>query len=130
MIDYMHFDTYDYMTLVEKYDDEFAYGTFLDVFRRDISKEEMQEMIAEPPKEDGGREQHIEAACLAATVEELCKIYGLQFPKWIVDPNYILEEPYYGLGTFPEYENFLRETSLPAFKKRNIFLGDNVMSRA
>lgn len=130
MIDYMHFDTYDYMTLVEKYDDAFAYGTFLDVFRRDISKEEMQEMIEEPPKEDGSREQHVEAACLAATVEELCKIHGLQFPKWIADLNYILDEPHYGFGTFPEYEKYLRETSLPAFKKRNIFLGDNIMSRA
>lgn len=129
MIEKTIFYTKDFLRIVDQTTFEFSYGTFLDVFRQTRNIELKKEMINLPPVENGSIEHHIYAASLAATVEELCKEFSMEIPDWVFLSNYVLEEPYYHGVTMPDYQKFLQENSLPAFKKRNIFVGDNVMSR-
>lgn len=107
-----------------------AYGNFLDFFYYSMSNEERAAAIAKPPI---GEERHpIDAAKLAATVERLCHLYDLDVPEWVMDDKYILPEPYFGepYPRIEEYRTILAQESLPEFVKRNLFLGDNCMSRA
>lgn len=129
MIVKMTFYTRDFLKIVDSTSFEFSYGTFLDVFRQTKNIELKKKMIAHPPVENSSVEHHIYAASLAATVEELCKEISIEIPDWVFLPQYILKNPYYHGVTNPDYQRFLEKNSLPSFKKRNIFVGDNVMSR-
>lgn len=123
------FYTKDFLKIVDQTTFEFSYGTFLDVFRQTKDLSLRKEMLSEPPVENGSIEHHIYAASLAATVEELCIEFNIEIPDWVYLSEYVLEEPYFHGVTMPDYQKFLQENSLPSFKKRNIFVGDNVMSR-
>ena len=118
--------TKDYLEYV-KVDRYAAYGNFLDRFR-ECNNKGRQRLIAERP--EAHPDYHVDLAILAATVEVLVKEYGLSMPKWVSDPIYIQEEPYYGGAENPDYQMFLEKTALPEFAKRNLFLGDNCMNRA
>lgn len=117
--------TKDYMSAVAQ-DRYAAYGNFLDRFKW-LSNEERQEVIKDPP--DNSKNNMEAAAVLAATVERLAKQYGIEVPEWVYDKKYTLRKHYYGSAISKEYRRFLRETALPEFAKRNLFLGDNVMDR-
>lgn len=109
-----------------KYNEELAYGNFLDRFRS-CTKAEQQEIIKDRPINED--ELPVTASVLAASVEVLVKEYNLEMPDWVMDKKYRLEKPYYSFVKNPDYQKYLSETSLPEFKKRNLFLGDNAMSR-
>lgn len=105
-----------------------AYGNFLDRFREARNNETRQYLITERPDQDDM--YPIDAAKLAATVEILAKECGIAIPEWVMDEKYILKEPYYGGVKSPVYRKMLEYSSLPEFRRRNLFLGDNCMDRA
>ena len=118
--------TKDYMRYAS--DDRYcAYGNFLDRFV-ECGNTGRQWIIMDRPDDDDTLP--IDAAKLAATVEVLVKKYDLEMPNWVMDPRYILKEPYYGSATSKEFQRVLKETAPPEFARRNVFLGDNCMSRA
>ena len=120
--------TKEYVRNIIQYDRYNAYGNFLDRFKNCADNNTRKLLIESPP--DGGERFPIDVAKLAATVEKLCGDYFLDVPKWVMDERYILKEPYYGNVRLPQYKQFLRETTMPEFAKRNIFLGNNCMDRA
>lgn len=122
-------ETREYMHDLEATDRYTVYGNFIDRFREDAkTKEVRQYLIKDRPELDD--KYPIDAAVLAAVVEVFVKEYNLEMPNWVMDKKYILKEPYFDGVELPEYIEFLKETSLPEFAKRNIFLGDNCMNRA
>lgn len=63
------------------------------------------------------------AAFCAASVEFLCKSYGVPCPAWVDEPRYILSQPWSGSNIFPDITpHNVKTTPLP-FAKRNIFCG-------
>lgn len=54
----------------------------------------------------------------------------MKIPSWVYDSDCYLEEPYYAGAKIPEYRKLLKDTAIPEFKKRKLYLGANCMSRA
>jgi hypothetical protein len=120
--------TKDYVREIDESHPYTAYGNFLDRLRYCKDNEIRQILIAERP--DNDEKYPIEMAQLAASVEVLVKEYGLSMPEWVMDEKYILKEPFYDGVKNPEYKKLLKETAIPEFAKRNLFLGADCMSRA
>jgi len=104
-----------------------AFGQFLDDFRF-ASDNEKQKLIADEPKRDG-----VEPVVLchaAAAVHKLANDNNLEIPSWVYDSAYTMPEPYYARDVQNEkFQRFLHETSPPEYAIRNVFFGDNVLSR-
>lgn len=125
-------ETSCYLKEINATDRYTAYGNFLDRFRsydKEIGGRNIQEYIIKD-KPVGNNFYPVDMAKIAATVEILARERNLEIPEWVYDRDCFLKDSYYGEAKNPEYRKFLKETSLPEFKKRNLFLGDNCMSRA
>ena len=94
---------------------------FVDAFRRSPTAE----TAARPP--DPGLEPRL-LALLASTVETLCAENGLSAPWWCAGVP-VLADPWFVSGSENLKASALAE-SPPAFRKRNIFVLDNFLSRA
>jgi len=104
-----------------------AFGQFLDDFRH-ASDEEKYELIKNEPNCDGT--DRVILCHAAAAVHKLANDNGLDIPKWVSDPIYIMPEPYYAHGTKNiEFQRYLFESSPTEYAVRNVFLGDNVLMR-
>ena len=69
------------------------------------------------------------SAYIAAMVEELCFTNNLDIPEWVFDKKYQLKEPFF-VGGLESLKAFLIvENPLP-FRRRNIFVSENVLKRA
>jgi hypothetical protein len=66
------------------------------------------------------------AAFCAATVEELCKRVSLSSPAWVNQRDYVLAEPWF-YDSQPSLREWLLSTTPEPYKRRNIFVGDNVL---
>jgi hypothetical protein len=68
------------------------------------------------------------AAFCAASVEYLCKKYGLIVPAWSMEPQYTLAAAwFYGIGADRlQVQEKLRERTPEEFTRRNIFCGDRI----
>lgn len=125
-------ETKNYMKEIDETDRYTAYGNFLDRFReldREDGGREMQEYIIKD-KPLNGAMKPIELSVIAASVEVLAKERNITVPNWVYDSNCFLDEEYYADAKIPEYRKLLKDTAIPEFKKRKLFLGDNCMSRA
>ena len=69
------------------------------------------------------------AAYIAAMVEELCFRNNLSIPDWVFDKKYSLKEPFF-VGGLDSLKAFLLVESPLSFRRRNIFVSANVLSRA
>lgn len=103
-------------------------GNFLDDFYSASSTERLRMVIEPLQKEWITENNRRQAAFFAAMVESLCLHYGMERPVWIWDDLYRLPDPWF------LYEGWkLRAWQLvqtpPSFKSRNIFGGDNMLSR-
>jgi hypothetical protein len=67
------------------------------------------------------------AVWCAASVEYLCRRYGLEVPAWALDDRYQLAEPWYydEAGDLPEVQAELREETPEEFVRRNVFCEEN-----
>ena len=103
----------------------FALGCFLhDWWRNAINYR--QDLIAEPPTPVATREGKRWAAFCAAVVEELCARTGFPCPAWVEQPNYFLEQPWFYYSDASQRDWLVLTTPEP-FKRRNIFIGGNVL---
>jgi len=104
-----------------------AFGQFLDNFRS-TPEEQKYLLIKDEPKHEGA--DKVTLCHAAAAVHKLANDNGLNIPKWVHNPVYILPEPYYAHNVRNiEFQRYLHETSPPEYAKRNVYFGDNVLLR-
>jgi len=104
-----------------------AFGQFLDDFKL-ASKKEKYELIKDEPSCDGA--DRVILCHAAAAVHKLANDNGLDIPKWVSDPIYIMPEPYYANDTKnTEFQRYLFESSPTEYAARNVFFGENVLMR-
>jgi len=104
-----------------------AFGQFLDDFRS-APDEQKYLLIKDEPKHEGA--DKVILCHAAAAVHKLANDNGLNVPKWVHSPAYILSEPYYAHNVKnTEFQRYLLETSPPEYASRNVYFGDNVLLR-
>ena len=69
-----------------------------------------------------------EKAYIAALVEELCVRNSLKIPAWVEDKRFFLKEPFF-VGELESLKSFLLVESPVSFRRRNIFVSENVLIR-
>lgn len=107
-----------------------ALGDFLDDWYVRAITNEVRRAMVKDELPDARTEDEIRwAAFFAATVHRLCDAYKMPPPEWVRHNRYVLQQPWF---LFPGTS--LRAWQLfespPEFKMRNVFAGDNVLSRA
>jgi hypothetical protein len=85
-----------------------------------------QDLIAEPPAIGSTLEEKRWAAFCAAAVEELCSRTSFPCPTWVNQQDYFLEQPWF-YDTQLSQRDWLLSTTLEPFKRRNVFVGGNVL---
>lgn len=75
-----------------------------------------------------GREGEVQDAYLAATAEELARLYGLDFPAWVMSAGRRLESPWFA-SSLASLRGVLIVESPPGFRSRNLFVSENALSR-
>lgn len=103
----------------------FALGCFLHDWWSH-PEEVRRELIAEPPAPATTPEGRRWAAFCAATVEELCARTSTACPAWINQQDYFLEHPWF-YHPQQSQRDWLLSTTPEPFKRRNIFVGGNVL---
>ncbi|ADG05130.1 hypothetical protein Btus_0359 [Kyrpidia tusciae DSM 2912] len=128
-MEYRRLTAAEYFEQIKGEEDFFiAKGNFLDDFYS-ADNGERARMVSQPiPKERVTPDNRKYAAYFAAMVEYLCWHYNIQRPDWVLDEIYRLPDPWF------LYENWrFRAWQLvmtpPAFVSRNIFTGDDPVSR-
>ena len=87
---------------------------------------ERESLIAEPLPSTTTPEEKKWAAFCAAVVEELCIRASLASPAWTNQQEYFLAEPWF-YDSQPELREWQLTTTPEPFKRRNIFVGGNVL---
>ncbi len=105
-------------------------GDFLDAFYA-APIESGQAMIEESPVLCAGEIENgkIMEAFLAATGEYLSWRFGLRTPSWTASPDRILSEPWFADNNV-KLKKLLAKESPASFRRRNLFVSHNVLSRA
>ena len=70
----------------------------------------------------------VQDAYLAAVAEHLARRFALAVPPWTAAPHRFLKEPYFA-GGFESLKAILLVESPLAFRRRNIFVGHDALSR-
>jgi len=106
-----------------------AAGDFLDDFRR-ATIEDRRRLVRDPLPTVPPKNQTLVrwAAFFAALVDQLCWESGIPAPGWVDNREYILSCPWF-LIPASALRAWVLTTSPVPFKMRNIFCGDNVLSR-
>ena len=103
-----------------------AFNQFLDDFSHASEK---SALIEKEPEwsEDPGRWRFD----FAATAHKLDHDHGLPVPMWALGDKYVSEVPLYAFDTEnPEFQEYLRSTTPREFASHNLFLGENILTRA
>jgi hypothetical protein len=103
----------------------FLLANFIDEFNRS-SLEQKQKMVEKFPFK--GIKDKKYAAYIAAMVEELCFTNNIDIPDWVFDKKYSLKEPFFVGGLESIKAILIVESPLP-FRRRNIFVSENVLKR-
>jgi hypothetical protein len=115
--------------LAKKYsaeDEHYLFGQFLDDFRNE--KTDKYSLIKDEPPAKNGME--LFACILAATAHKLANDNGLPVPDWVWKNRYISSKAEYAFDTgIEDYKRHLELTSPAEFTTRNLFFGDNIISR-
>ncbi len=101
---------------------DFALSNFLDEFYR----QPRLEMLLEEPPVTG---EHVIDCYLAATADELGTNFFGQVPRWANLPHRHLQEPHFGFST-PLGRAYALIATPPAFRERNLFIGEDALKRA
>ena len=107
-----------------------AIGDFLDDWRRSDAPAR-QRMVEQPLDVPGDVQQLRWAAFIAAAVDQLAweARPRIRPPAWAIDTRYVLPEPWFLLPGWRLRMHQLVDTPA-AFKRRNIYGGDRILSRA
>jgi hypothetical protein len=104
-----------------------AFGQFLDNWRRTTGTSERAALVAEAPP--AVLAEYVRwTALVAAAVDLLCAQENLAPPPWVQRPEYRLPEPWFLYPGWRLRAWQLVETPV-AFRSRNIFGGDRILSR-
>ena len=102
-------------------------GNLLDDFRAHCpTAQERGALVSEPPVPTGQPETD---AYLAALAESLCREFGMCPPAWTEEPSYYLKRPWFA-GGLESLKAILLAESPVAFRRRNLFVSANALSRA
>jgi hypothetical protein len=102
-------------------------GNLLDDFRVHCTTErDRLVLVSEPPVSVGQPETD---AYLAALAESLCREFGMCPPAWTEQPAYYLKRPWFA-GGLDSLKAILLAESPAAFRRRNLFVSANALSRA
>ena len=107
---------------------DFCLANWLDeigVSPTDAALKEPPELLA-PTFGDLGQ---VQDAYLAATAEELSRMYGLLLPRWVDADERKLRRPWFSSRLAALRSTLLLE-SPPGFRSRNLFVSLNALSRA
>lgn len=105
---------------------KYLIANFLDEFySADLIKK--KKMIKEFPFRNIKDKKY--GAYTAAMVEDLCLSCNLDIPDWVFDKKYSLKEPFF-VGGLESLKAFLIAESPLSFRRRNIFVSENVLERA
>lgn len=105
------------------FDSAIVIGGYLDEFKSSDINEKIAS-IQDPPIKDIG----IKGAYLAAMTEHLCFKNNIEIPKWVNDNDFFLKYPYF-YTSFENLKAILIQESPAAFRRRNIFVSKNALSR-
>lgn len=103
----------------------FALGSFLHDWWSH-AEDVRRNLMAEPPAPATTSEEKRWAAFCAATIEELCIRTSLVCPAWANRQDYFLAQPWFYYPQ-PSQRDWLLSTTPVPFKRRNIFVGGNVL---
>lgn len=108
---------------------QFHLSEFLDEFYMDPGPARRQRRLEKIPKFIGDSEID---AWLCATAEHLAEHWGLRTPEWADDSaGRKLSVPTFSCSQdFPSLRKVLLRVSPPAFRKRNLFVEPDALSRA
>ncbi|MFM8810418.1 MAG: hypothetical protein ACKOJB_16220 [Chthoniobacterales bacterium] len=102
-------------------------GNLLDDFRAHCrTPQERMALVSEPPVSTGQAET---GPYLAALAESLCREFDMRPPAWTEQPDYYLKRPWFA-GGLESLKAILLAESPTAFRRRNLFVSANALSRA
>lgn len=104
---------------------KYLLADFIDEFNR-ADMTEKQRMVKSFPFNKIKDKKY--AAYIAAAVEELCYRNRMDSPEWVFDKKYRLKEPLF-VGGLESMKAFLIAESPVSFRRRNIFVSENVLKR-
>jgi hypothetical protein len=104
----------------------FLLANFIDEFNGSAKKNKLK-MIENCPFPQIKKNR--DKAYIAALVEELCFRNHLKIPVWVEDKKLFLKEPFF-VGGLESLKSFLLVESPVSFRRRNIFVSENVLIRA
>lgn len=114
--------------MVDQYDAILLFGQFLDSFYSKKADTDRQQLLKNEPIYNPDYKLFL--CLLAASAEKLSNDYHLPIPEWTEKPEYIFNRIYYAFDTEnPDFQKYLLQTTPYEYKKRNLMLGDNVLSR-
>lgn len=100
-------------------------ANFIDAFNQ-ASKDKKIKMSTSCPFPNIKKNR--DKAYIAALVEELCVRNNLKIPAWVEDKKLFLKEPFF-VGDLESLKSFLLVESPVSFRRRNIFVSENVLTR-
>lgn len=110
-------------------DPDLNFRQFLDDFRYE-PESSCRRLISEEPKLTGNDFYDVR---IAATVEALSHERGIEPPQWVYAPSRYLKKKTYTLrrvcAKSQEARDWFEATTPPEFASRNLFCGDNPLSR-
>ncbi len=102
-------------------------GNLMDDFREHCSAAQARmALVSEQPVSSGQPETD---AYLAALAESLCREFGTCPPAWTEQSVYYLKRPWFA-GGLENLKAILLAESPVAFRRRNLFVSANALSRA
>lgn len=104
-------------------DSAMVIGNYLDEFKNATYDDRLLSVASEPVK--GIKEK---GTFLAGMVEQLCLNYALPIPHWVNKRKYFLKKPLF-YSRFENLKATLLQESPTSFRRRNIFVSSNVLSR-
>ncbi len=108
-----------------------ALGNFMNEWY-DYAKERRAQLIADPLTlpEEPGIDALRWAAFGAASVEWLCRRYGVPCPSWVYTPAYSLPEPWfdYPVAHKPQVRGRLLQQTPEPFARRNVYCGNRIFA--
>ena len=107
------------------YDSAIVIGNYLDEFKNDANTNEERIISISAETVKGNIEK---MAYLASLVEHLCVNYNLEIPTWVNKKEYFLKSPVF-YSSFENLKATLIQESPVSFRRHNIFVSSNVLSR-
>ncbi|MDR1016663.1 MAG: hypothetical protein LBL67_04285 [Coriobacteriales bacterium] len=110
-----------------------ANGNFLDAFYAAKPRQRQSFIEYEPIPQDGYDVSCDDMAEYAAEAEKLAHDFNLRVPTWTEKPQYFLDRPLLAgrpIGELrPELVKVMRDDSPPEFRRRNLYVSNNVLTR-